>query len=73
MVVSQGGRRIRLTRASSGPITIRVVDIRGAKVWERTLPAGTIEIALDGALKADVYNFEVSGLAHATRQRLFLP
>jgi hypothetical protein len=73
LVVSKGGRRMRFAHTPSRPFTIRVRDIRGAKVWERTLPAGTGEIALDDAIKPGVYHFEVLGPAHAIRQRLLLP
>ena len=47
----EGGRRIRLTPAPSNPFTIRVLDIRGVKVWERTCRAEHGEIALDDFLR----------------------
>lgn len=72
VVVMEGGR-IRLAQAAPRPFTIRVRDIRGTKVWERALPAGTGEIILNDALKPGVYLFEVRGLAHPFRQRLLIP
>jgi hypothetical protein len=73
LMVLMGGRRMRLAQAPARPFTIRVRDIRGAKVWERTLTAGTGEIALEDAIKPGVYLFEVLGPAPAIRQRLLLP
>lgn len=72
LVVSKFGRRLRLAHTPSGPFTLRVRDIRGAKVWERSMPGGTGEISLDNAINPGVYLLEVLGPAHF-QQRILLP
>jgi hypothetical protein len=72
LALSKGSLRLRQFPAE-GPLLARLRDLGGRLVWERNLPAGTVEIAMDGALGPGLYHFEMQGQAGEFRSRLLLP
>lgn len=68
----RGGYRQRIA-ATEGSLRVRVRDLQGARVWERTLSAGTGELALDGAVGAGICHVEIRGATGMVRRRLALP
>jgi hypothetical protein len=55
----RGGMKASLAFTPSGPFTVRLRDVRGALVWERDMPSGTMEVVLDGRIEAGVYHLEI--------------
>lgn len=72
LVVSKGALRMRLA-IPEGPLHVRLRDLRGALVQAWALPAGSGELALDGALASGVHHIELRGSAGAVQRRLLLP
>ena len=72
LVVSKGNLRLRLA-APEGPLRIRLHNLQGKLLWERILPAGTGEIALDGALEPGLHLIELQGKAGTFQRHLLLP
>lgn len=71
-LLSKGGRRMRLA-IPDGPYEIRLRDPRGALIWERSLPAGSDEIALDADLGPGIYPVEIRSATRTLQFRLALP
>lgn len=72
-VVAKGGFRTRIV-SPERPLRIRLLDLRGTRVWERALaPDGTGEITLDDAIRPGVYLLEIRGTTGAFRSRVVLP
>jgi len=73
LMVSHGGRRTWIAVPLAGPLRIRLLDLRGVVVRERTLPGGAGEMALDQTVTPGVYHVEVAGPSGTYRGRLALP
>ena len=73
ITVSRGALRIRVPFTHAGTLTIRARDIRGSLVFERSLPAGTAEVALDNALESGMYNLEFRSAGNVAHHRVMLP
>jgi hypothetical protein len=71
--VSRGTLRMRMDFAHSGPVTIRARDMRGSLVWEKALPAGASEVALDNVLESGMYSLELRSGRSVAHQRVMLP
>ena len=73
ITVSRGTMKVRMDFEHAGSVTVRARDIRGSLVWERSLPAGTTEVALDNALESGMYNFEFRSGKSVAHHRVMLP
>jgi hypothetical protein len=71
-LVSRRGLRLRLP-APAGTLRVSLRDLGGTLVWKRTLPAGSAELALDGAVGSGVYHVEIRGATGTYRHRMALP
>lgn len=71
-VVSKGAYRISLP-SPAGPLRIRVRDLRGTLIWERSMPAGTLATSLDDDFRPGVYHVEIRGASGRVQGRLALP
>lgn len=72
LLVSRRGFRLRLP-TPSGTLRVSLRDLGGALVWEKSLPAGSGELALDGAVVSGVYQVEIRGATGTSHHRLALP
>lgn len=75
LTVSKGGMRIQLALSDvpKGGFRARLRDLRGVLVWERSLDAGTRELALDAGLKPGVYHFEARSAGGTASHLMALP
>lgn len=73
LVISRGNMKVNVAFTHAETFTVKVRDVKGAKVWEKTLPAGTTEIALDQGIKGGVYFVEARSGRNVANQRILLP
>ena len=72
LVVSKGGVPMRLA-SPDGPLRVRLHDLRGALVLERTLPPGARMLILDGSVRPGIYHVAIRGETGIFQSRLLLP
>jgi type 1 glutamine amidotransferase len=72
LMVTRGATMTRVAFPHAGSFSIRLRDVRGALVWQKTMPAGTSEIQLGEGIKPGVYHLEVRNGRNVATQRLAL-